>query len=203
MVLACGIQLTYLPTSFRTTGGVEPKLPLDIFPLWPIWVLPYILCYPLWLGSITWIILKMEARLFRAWLAACVVTFVIANAIFVFFPTYVRQMTIQGNDIFNILLRMLHEEGGRYSAFPSGHVYITTLLSLFFSRWYPRQKFLWIVILLLVSLSTLYTGQHYILDVLGGYGLALAGYYFGLWWTGFIPVRDGPVKTQLSLPPGS
>ena len=56
---------------------------------------------------------------------------------------------------------------------------------LFFARWYPRYKPLWIVILIVVSLSTLFTAQHYILDVIGGYLVALAGYHFGLWWTGF------------------
>jgi membrane-associated phospholipid phosphatase len=86
-------------------------------------------------------------------------------------------------------LRIMHEHWGRYDAFPSGHVYITTLLALFFSRWYPRYKLLWSVILGVVSLSTLFTGQHYILDVLGGYLAALAGYHFGLWWVGLYPAQ--------------
>jgi membrane-associated phospholipid phosphatase len=203
IVLACCIQMIYLPTSFRTTGGIEPKLPIDIFPVWPAWVVPYMLCYPLWLFSVIWIILKMEGRLFRALLAACFVMFAVANLIFIFFPTYVQQMTFEGNDPFIFFLRSIHEDWGRYSAFPSGHVYISTLLVLFFSRWYPKQKLLWILILILISLSTLFTGQHYILDVLGGYGIALAGYYFGLWWAGFLPARNRPVKTQLLLPPPS
>jgi membrane-associated phospholipid phosphatase len=89
-------------------------------------------------------------------------------------------------------LRAIHEGWGRYAALPSGHVYITTLLALFYSRWYPRYKSLWILILVIVSLATLFTGQHYILDVLGGYLVALAGYYFGLWWTG----RQEPQKQK-------
>ena len=201
LVLVCGIQMIYVPTSFRTTGGIEPKLSIDIFPVWPIWVVPYMLCYPLWLFSIAWAVSKMEDRLFRALVAACLLMFAVANATFIVFPTYVRQMTFPGDDIFASLLRMVHEEWGRYSAFPSGHVYITTLLVLFFGRWYPRQRFLWIMILIVISLATLFTGQHYILDVLGGYGIAFAGYYFGLWWTGLLPTRNLPAKTQLSLPP--
>ena len=194
VVLVCCIQMLYLPTSFRTTGGIEPKLPIDIFPILPIWVVPYILCYPLWFFSVVWVILKMENRLFRAWLSSCSLTFSIANVLFVFFPTYVQKITFDGNDIFVSLLRILHEDGGRYSAFPSGHVYITTVLVLFFSRWYPRQRFLWLLILIVVSLSTLYTGQHYILDVLGGYAVAFTGYQFGLWWTGFLPSQKRPGK---------
>jgi membrane-associated phospholipid phosphatase len=201
LVLVCGIQMIYVPTSFRTTGGIEPKLSIDIFPVWPIWIVPYMLCYPLWLFSSLWAMLKMEDRLFRALVIACLLMFAVANATFIFFPTYVRQMTFQGNDIFTLLLRMVHENWGRYSAFPSGHVYITTLLVLFFSRWYPRQRFLWILILIVISFSTLFTGQHYILDVLGGYGVAFAGYHFGLWWVGLLPTQNRPAKRQLLFPP--
>jgi membrane-associated phospholipid phosphatase len=110
-------------------------------------------------------------------------TFALGATTFVFFPTYVKPASLEGSDMFSLLLRAFHEGWGRYAALPSGHVYITTLLALFYSRWYPRYKSLWILILVIVSLATLFTGQHYILDVLGGYLVALAGYYFGLWWT--------------------
>ena len=201
LVLVCSIQIIYVPTSFRTTGGIEPKLPIDIFPVWPVWVIPYMLCYPLWLFSVAWAVAKMEDRLFRAQVAACLLMFAVANATFIFFPTYVRQMTFQGDDIFTLLLRMVHEEWGRYSAFPSGHIYITTILVLFFGRWYPRRRLLWILILTVISLSTLFTGQHYILDVLGGYGIAFAGYYFGLWWVGLLAIQHRPANRQLLFPP--
>lgn len=183
--LVCCIQLIYIPTSNRVTGGIEPKLPIDVFPVWPIWVLPYVLCYVLWLSGIAWIVFKAEDRFFRSFLAACLLTFILGNLTFVFFPTYVRPAALEGNDLLTALLRSFHENWGRYSAFPSGHIYITTLLALFFSRWYPPQRVIWIVTLVIVSLSTLFTGQHYLLDVLGGYLVAWAGYHFGLWWGKF------------------
>lgn len=182
--VACCIQSIYIPTSNRLVGGVEPKLPIDIFPVSAIWVLPYVACYVLWLGSFLWILFKVEDRPFRAFLAACMLTFGLAALTFMFFPTYVPAARLEGNDVFTNILRTIHESWGRYAALPSGHVYITTLLALFFSRWYPRHKPLWMVILAVVSLSTLFTAQHYILDVLGGYLVALGGYYFGLWWAG-------------------
>lgn len=187
--LVCCIQMIYVPTSSRMTGGIEPKLPIDIFPVWSVWVLPYVLCYFLWFLSGVWIVFKIEDRFFRAFIAACMLSFAIGTTTFIFFPTYVKSTPIEGNDIFAMLLRTIHENWGRYDAFPSGHVYISTLLTLFFSRWYPRWKFLWIAILMIISLSTLFTGQHYILDVLGGYLVALAGYHFGLWWAGFYPAQ--------------
>lgn len=183
--LACCIQAIYIPTSNQVSGGIEPKLPIDIFPIWSIWVLPYVLCYILWLASLVWVILKVEDRSFYAFVAACMLTFAIGTSTFIFFPTYIKAATLVGNDIFTSLLRFIHENWGRYDAFPSGHVYITTLLTLFFGRWYPRWKPVWILTLVIVSLSTLFTGQHYLLDIAGGYVAALAGYHFGLWRAGF------------------
>lgn len=178
--------MVYLPASNRTAGGIAPRLPIDIFPISPVWVLPYVLCYVLWLAAIVWIIIKTSDRSFRSFAAACMLTFTLGALTFTFFPTYVTPATFGGNDLFSSLLRLIHEDLGRYAAFPSGHVYITTLLALFFGRWYPRYKLPWILILVMVSLSTLFTGQHYILDVLGGYLVALAGYHFGLWWAELI-----------------
>ena len=193
-ILAYSIQLIYIPTSNRVSGGIEPRLSIDIFPIWAIWVLPYVLCYVLWLASVIWIIFKTEDRTFRSFITACIFTFTFGVLIFLFVPTYVRPASLSATDAFTLLLRMIHEHWGRYDAFPSGHIYITTLLALFFSRWYPRQTLSWILILLIVSFSTLFTGQHYILDVLGGYVVAFSGYYFGLWWSGFLPAPKRPGK---------
>jgi len=146
----------------------------------------------------------MDDRMFRALIAACIVTFGLSGLTFIFFPTYVRRAVIEGNNIFTFLLGLIHSSWGRYDAFPSGHVYITALLALFFSRLYPRQKFFWILILAVVSLSTLFTGQHYIVDVVGGFTVAFAGYHFGLWWAGFLPTRNQSDKNpRLMIQPPS
>jgi membrane-associated phospholipid phosphatase len=195
--------MTYIPTSNRLTGGFEPKLPIDIFPVSAVWVLPYVLCYLLWFVSFLWIIVKLEDRAFRSFVTACMLTFAMGALTFIFFPTYVRPVVIEGSDIFSSVLRIIHENWGRYDAFPSGHVYITTLLALFFGHWYPRYKLLWIVILAVVSLSTLFTAQHYIIDVVGGYLVALGGYHFGLWWTGFYRTQKQASKRSGKRLPSS
>jgi membrane-associated phospholipid phosphatase len=177
-------------------GGIEPKLAIDVFPIWSLWVLPYVACYVFWFFSMAWIIIKMEDRLFHAFVAACMLTFTIGASTFIFFPTYVRPATFEGNDIFTLLLRFIHENWGRYNALPSGHVYITTLLALFYGRWVPRYKLVWILILIIVSLSTLFTGQHYILDVLGGFLVAWIGYHFGMWWAGFYNAHKRSSKSS-------
>lgn len=180
---AWAIQMLYGPTSQWMTGGIAPKIALDaLMPLWPIWVVPYVLCYPLWLIAFLYAICKMEIRMYRALLAACFLTFSIGILTYVLFPTYVDLPTVAGADIFSSMLRGVQIAGGRYDALPSGHIYITTLLALFYSLWHPRLRLLWIVIVIIISLSTLFTGQHYVLDVVAGLAVGWGGYRFGLWW---------------------
>jgi len=182
ILLICSIQAIYFPTSERNMGGIEPKLPIDVFPIIPVWVLPYLLCIPLWLFGIFWATFRMQDDLFRSFMAALLLVSTFSIATFIFFPTYIRASSFAGGDIFTQLLRSIHQNWGRYDAFPSGHVYITTLLALFYSTWYPHLKRWWISCAVIVALSTLFTGQHYFVDVLGGLAVAFLGYYFGLKW---------------------
>ena len=180
---AAAIQALYGPTSQWMTGGFAPRIPLDaLIPIWPAWVAAYAACYPLWLAAFLFAAWKMESRLFRALMAACYLTFSLGILTFVLFPTYVDLPTLTGTDVFSELLRQIQIAGGRYDALPSGHIYITALLALFYSLWHPRLRWLWIVILVIISLSTLFTGQHYILDVVTGLAVGWVGYRFGLWW---------------------
>jgi membrane-associated phospholipid phosphatase len=49
-------------------------------------------------------------------------------------------------------------------------------------EWYPRYRWLWIAIVVLVLLSTLFTHQHYLPDLGGGLILAKNSLRFGEWW---------------------
>lgn len=197
IMLVISIQMIYFPTSEQLSGGIEPRLPMDSYPLIPVWVVPYVLCYPLWLLAIIWATLKMDDRMFRAFVAASLLTCTFAISIFVFFPTYVKASIIPGSDIFSSVLRFIHEEWGRYAAFPSGHIYITILLALFYSRWYPQHKFNWMLISIVVTLSTLFTHQHYIADIIGGLAIAVLGFHLGQKWAGLELIKSPSIRTRL------
>jgi membrane-associated phospholipid phosphatase len=87
-----------------------------------------------------------------------------------------------GNDWATELLRYVYSNDDVYNAFPSGHVYLTTVISLFWMEWYPRYRWLWIAIVVSVLLSTLFTHQHYLPDLGGGLILAKNSLRFGEWW---------------------
>jgi len=176
------VQSIYTPTSLFLTGGIEPKLPIDIFPLWIVWVIPYTLCYPLWASALIWMIWKMDESMFCKTIAGLFFACSLGIAIFILFPTYVLQPELTGSDILTNILRAIQISGGDHDALPSAHIYTTVLLALFYHEWYPHYKWLWLSIVLIVSLSTLFTQQHYIADVLAGYLTGWLGYRFGLWW---------------------
>ena len=176
------IQAIYIPTSLFDRGGIEPKLAWDVFPFQVVWVVPYTLCYLLWIFALVGMAWKMDERQFRAAMTGLFFACSLGISIFVFFPTYVTHPKITGTDSLSRLLLALQMAGGDYNALPSAHIYVTTILALFYSHWYPQQKWFWIFSVLLVSLSTLFTGQHYIADVLAGYLTGWLGYRFGFWY---------------------
>jgi membrane-associated phospholipid phosphatase len=189
------IQSIYTPTSLLMKGGIEPRLPIDLFPLWVVWVIPYILCYSLWGTALVWLIWKADNDTFHTAIAALFFTCSLGVSIFILFPTYVVQPELQGSDLLTNLLRSVQIAGGDHDALPSAHIYMTVLLALIYRDWYPRRKWLWFVIVLVVSLSTLFTKQHYVADVLAGYLTGWLGYRFGLWWN----TMDGKLKHRRTV----
>lgn len=197
----CGLLLAaqslYLPLNRWMTGGVALSTPLDaLVPLWPIWVVPYALCWPWWLLAYLWAAHQMEARLFRALALGTLFTILAAMAFYFLFPTYVIRPTLTGSDWASAWLRDIYAADGRYNAFPSGHVYLTTLISLFWARWFPRLRWWWASLVVIVSLATLFTGQHYVLDPIGGALLAWIGYRLGL---GLVYGREAGARRPAGL----
>lgn len=176
------IQFNYSIATRVLQGGIIPKLPIDVFPLSVVWVVPYVLWYPLIALSGVWILLKSDERQFRSFAAGFICTCTLGVMTFYLFPTYIIDPEVPGSDIFSKTLLFLQSIDGDYAAFPSAHIYVTVILALFFDRWFPSYRWLWSFIYVMIALSTLFTQQHYILDVVGGTVYAWIGYRFGLWW---------------------
>jgi membrane-associated phospholipid phosphatase len=78
------------------------------------------------------------------------------------------------------LIRFVYTNDRTYNAFPSQHLWSTVLIALFWSHWKPGWRWVLWASTVIVALSTLFTRQHWILDVFGGTLLAVIGYFIGL-----------------------
>jgi membrane-associated phospholipid phosphatase len=193
-------QSIYLPLNKLLQGGIALKIPLDVMiPVIPGWSIPYVLWMISWFWLSLWAALKMPAELFKSYCISTLIVILSAMAVYVVFPTFVDRQPVQGSGFGTNLLRWVYSNDGLYNAFPSGHIYLATITALYYSRWYPRTGLLWAIILLIVTCSTVFTGQHYILDVIGGLVFAIAGTYLGL----KISQSDSILKKKTSKEPAS
>lgn len=178
------VQLLYLPINRTVQGGVVLRIPAidDLIPLWPIWIIPYLLSLAWWAGCFIWAAWKMEAQLYRAFVSGMIAVMLSSYVVYLIYPTYVERPLVVGEGWLNDLVRFVYGNDRVNNAFPSGHTYITVMIALFWWRWHPRLRWLWVVIAVTIVLSTLFTGQHHSPDPVGGLIFAWAGYHFGLWW---------------------
>jgi membrane-associated phospholipid phosphatase len=177
-LLIIGSQAVYLPLNKFLQGGTALKISLDgLIPILSGWSIPYILWMVSWFWLTLWAALKMPDNLIKTYWTATLIVILSAMLVYTFFPTYVDRAPVQGSGLGEDILRWVYSQDGLYNAFPSGHIYLATLTCLFYSRWHPRSAWFWAIVFLVVSCSTLFTGQHYILDVVGGLVFALTGVY--------------------------
>jgi len=170
-ILVAGAASLYFPLNRKLTGGFNFSTWLDAkIPLWPVWAV-----------GLVWAALKMDEQLFRSFVSACLFVLSFATLFYYFFPTYViRPLLTDGKWAMKILQRV-YQNDGIYNAFPSGHVYQTALICLFYNRLYPDYPWFWVGVVAIVALSTLFTHQHNLTDPLGGLAVAWLGYRFGLY----------------------
>ncbi|NTV37084.1 MAG: hypothetical protein HGA53_09030 [Anaerolineaceae bacterium] len=177
--------------------GVAPMLPVDsLIPTIPIWSVPYVLIFGYWACLYFWATLKLDDPTFHAWAISGIVAFGITAFIFTFFPTYVNRPVLDGQGWDWDLLRFVYSNDNVYNALPSLHISTTFWLTLFYARWYPRSRWVFWGVFVVVVLSTLFTRQHYILDVLAGMAMAGSAYFFGWWASRKLETRTTQRVTQ-------
>jgi membrane-associated phospholipid phosphatase len=183
LIVLFAVQLLYVPINRTIQGGVILALPWDLYvPFLPDWAVPYLLSILWWMASFIWAAWKMDDTRYRAFVAAALAAMLSAYAVYILYPTYVERPVLDGNSWQIDLVRSIYDNDRLNNAFPSGHTYTTVLITLFWWDWQPKLRWLWAAIAIVVILSTLFTGQHNLLDPIGGIIWAYAGYRFGWWW---------------------
>lgn len=153
-----------------------PRLPLDdLVPLRPTWALVYGALY-LFLIVLPVLAVRQDDHIRRTvW--AYLTVWVLAYVCFLAYPTLApRPPAVMGEGFGLWGLRLLYSADPPYNCFPSLHVAHSFVSALTCYRLHRRMGVALVIAALLVGVSTLYTKQHYVLDVVAGILLACVAY---------------------------
>ena len=140
----------------------------DLIPFSEFFVIFYVLWYFLILGTILYLA-KRNARGFSAFLKYMTICQLLAVVIFLVFPNKqeLRPETIMGDNVFLDLVRIIHSVDTNTNVCPSLHVcYSLALASVWLreGRW-VITKITYVILAILISLSTIFIKQHSVLDI--------------------------------------
>jgi len=152
-----------------------------------IFVVIYVFSYVFWVCGPIAVSLTKKAN-FINYIIGLSAAYVVGFLIFVFAPSYMDRVAeglmtaVKGNGPFDTMLRGIYAADGSdiaFNLFPSYHC----LISLYCYLGIRKQpeisrgfKIYTAVMVVLICMSTLFTKQHYILDMVGGLGISLVCY---------------------------
>ncbi len=153
-----------------------PALALDrAIPLLPAWSLVYG-CLYFFLIVLPVFVVRQDEQIRRT-VFAYLFIWITAYVCFLLYPTSApRPATILGDDFAVVSLRALYGADPPYNCFPSLHVAHSFVSALACFRIHRSVGVFTLFCASLVGLSTLFTKQHYVLDVLAGIVLAAIAY---------------------------
>lgn len=177
MVALFAIIPGYLVIGELVAGGRlhAPDLPWDrAIPMDPAWSMVYV---SLFLAALLPVFVVHQQELIRRVVLAYLSIWLVAYAIFLAYPTIAPQHAEVVGDGFNaVALRAIHDADVQYNCFPSLHVgqcFLASLTCYSVHRGVGIVTGVWAA---LVGVSTLYTKQHYFVDVVAGVVLAAVAY---------------------------
>lgn len=175
MVLLVSLVPVYLVIAGRARGGAvhAPALALDrLVPLAPTWALVYGALYAFLIVLPVFVI--QQADLIRRTVWAYLTVWSVAYLCFLMYPTVApRPDTVMGEGFAVWGLRFLYDADPPYNCFPSLHVAHSFVSALACYRVHRTLGVVAISCASVVGISTLFTKQHYVADVIAGILLAL------------------------------
>lgn len=179
-----GYFIYFLPQKYGRLKPREFNHVIDlIIPFKPEWVWIYIILFHIFIVS--WVFIVQDMRHFVYIVASILVMLFIQVLIGFFFPVKTpniwRLYEINGSLSKKFLSFVQHiDKGG--NCFPSMHVGVSVLVSLHIVEvlinHYGVVAYAVHFIPLIISASTVFTKQHYFVDIFGGFLIAILSYLF-------------------------
>lgn len=155
-------------------GVIDSKIPFNVS-----FIIPYCIWYLL-IFLIPYYLYKKDKNIFTKYIISYLFCTVIANIIFIIYPTYVNRPIVTGNSILELMARIVFwVDTPAQNCFPSLHCAVSMLfiLYMFECKKSPLYlKILTLIISILIMIATLYTKQHVFIDLLSGDILAIVSY---------------------------
>ena len=166
----------FIPGMIRDRPFRTPDLALDrVVPLQPTWALIYGALYLFLIVLPVFIVREREHLRRTVW--AYLLVWIAAYACFLTYPTAApRPIQVVGEGFAFWGLRSLYSADPPYNCFPSIHVAHSLVSALTCYRVHRGVGIAALLCAVLVALSTLFTKQHYVLDVIAGAALAGVAY---------------------------
>jgi membrane-associated phospholipid phosphatase len=136
----------------------------------PIFVIPYLLLFPIIL--FTYVTLQNNQYL-DLFLTSVILANISATLFWYMFPNGVKRLFLEDKGIFCTIINYIYRHDGDTNGFPSGHVFLSLICTYYLSLAVHNFVLVWIVLGISISISTIYTKQHYIVDIVGGILFAL------------------------------
>lgn len=144
---------------------------------WTIWI--YISDY-LYIGLV-FMMLKNKENMNKIFYSQMLMLF-FAMIIFFMLPTAYPRPEIEYIGFSGWMIKVLYSSDTPGNACPSIHVAMTFLAGFGFIKEQKRLFIPFMVWAVLISLSTLTVKQHYVVDIIAGFTMAVIFYYFGQKW---------------------
>jgi membrane-associated phospholipid phosphatase len=153
-----------------------PELALDrAMPLQPVWSLVYGSLY--FCVFLPLVVVRREEQIYRT-ILAYLMLWIVAYVGWLAYPTMLPRpaKAVIGEGFFAWTLRIIYSCDEPYNCFPSLHVAQSFLAALTCWRVHRGVGIAAVVWASLIALSTLYTKQHYVADVIAGTVMAFVAY---------------------------
>ena len=150
----------------------------DLIPVIPVTVIIYHLWYPSLLVTLIYYVGK-DKTLYYKTLISLFIGDIICLISYIFLQNEVVRSPLHGKDIFTKLLNFTRMSDNPYNGLPSMHVMACTVLILSYLKLDTKTlyKILLISLQVAVTISTLTTKQHYILDCVAAFTVGILSYY--------------------------
>lgn len=152
----------------------------NYIPFIPSFIYFYMMWYPFEIFSLYYIYKKDKNNYIKT-LAVLIISLIIMYIIFIIYPTMVDRPEVNSfNSLTTLLLYIAFKSDTPVNCFPSGHCIICFVMIFSFIKSKNitfKNKIIFIVINILIILSTLFVKQHVIYDVIGSFILTITSFY--------------------------